>query len=157
MIRSLIIKENDIFAGTIDGGVFLSSNNGANWTNVSDGLPIVDIFSIAISGTNIFVATYGLGVWVRPLSELNNTGIKQINDDANKMIFYPNPARDIVTLKNDKAGIFNIYDVKGVLLKSEKLYQNQQQINISDLSEGIYIAEIKTDGLSQKQKLVVQK
>ncbi|MCH8325796.1 MAG: regulator, partial [Bacteroidetes bacterium] len=36
-INSLVVSGTNIFAGTC-GGVFLSSDNGANWTAVNNGL-----------------------------------------------------------------------------------------------------------------------
>jgi len=45
----------DLFAGTWWGGVFLSTNNGANWTSVSTGLPSnTNVGSLAVDGTNLF-------------------------------------------------------------------------------------------------------
>jgi hypothetical protein len=61
-IRSLAVRGTNIFAGTacIDGGVFLSSDNGANWTPVNAGLPTNDLVgSLAVSGNNLFAGTYG--------------------------------------------------------------------------------------------------
>jgi ligand-binding sensor domain-containing protein len=41
------------------GGVFLSTDNGANWMAVNTGLPIYDrsVYSLAISGGNLFAGT----------------------------------------------------------------------------------------------------
>ncbi len=62
---------NSIFLGSLDGKVYLSTNNGEGWFLVNDGLPTDDdITSLVISGTNIFAATYKYGVWWRPLSEM---------------------------------------------------------------------------------------
>lgn len=53
----------DIFAGTDIGGVYRSSNDGANWTAVNNGLPSLYIRALAIdSSGNIFVGTQGAGV-----------------------------------------------------------------------------------------------
>ena len=75
--------------------------------------------------------------------------------------FYPNPATDVVTLsidhRNNKDLTWNIYIVIGVLVKSEMLKKNQSQINIENLSNGIYIIEIKSEGWNEKQKLIIQK
>ena len=47
----------NIFAGTYGGGVFLSTDNGASWTAVNNGLTNPDINTLAINGTNIFAGT----------------------------------------------------------------------------------------------------
>jgi hypothetical protein len=47
-----------VFAGTLDNGVFLSTNNGTNWTEINSGFPANgDVRSIAVSGNNIFAGT----------------------------------------------------------------------------------------------------
>jgi len=82
---------------------------------------------------------------------------------AKKTLFnlYPNPASDIVTLNIDNTinadFTLNIYNVTGELVSSETLRQNQQQINISDLSNGIYMVEIKSKEWNGKQKLIIQR
>ena len=55
-----------IFAGTENGGIFLSNNNSGNWTAVNNGLPIgtniyfSSIRSLLISGTKVFAGTNGI-------------------------------------------------------------------------------------------------
>jgi hypothetical protein len=71
-VISLAVSGGTIFAGTY-GGVFLTANNGASWTEVNSGLMNTEVWSLAVSGENIFAGTYGNGVWRRPLSEM--TGI----------------------------------------------------------------------------------
>ncbi|MCX6230806.1 MAG: T9SS type A sorting domain-containing protein [Bacteroidetes bacterium] len=58
-IGALAINGNNIFAGTDEGGVFLSTNNGTNWSAVNTGLTNNLIYSLAISGSNIFAGTNG--------------------------------------------------------------------------------------------------
>ncbi|MFH1004128.1 MAG: T9SS type A sorting domain-containing protein [Bacteroidota bacterium] len=74
---------------------------------------------------------------------------------------YPNPASDIITLNVDNRNnanlTLNIYNVIGELIKSELLKKNQQQINISNLNNGIYIVVIKSKELTENQKLIIQK
>jgi len=75
--------------------------------------------------------------------------------------FYPNPASDIVNFDiantNKVDLILNIYNLTGTLVKTEMLKQNQQQINIGELSNGIYVVEIKSKEWTEKQKLIIQR
>jgi hypothetical protein len=41
------------------GGVFLSTNNGASWTAVNNGLTSQYVESLTVSGSNLFAGTYG--------------------------------------------------------------------------------------------------
>jgi len=89
------------------------------------------------------------------------TGINDLSAQGKSIIIYPNPAKDMVTLNIENAGsedpALNIYNVSGVLVRSEMLKQHQQQINISDLNNGIYIVEIKTNNMAKKLKLIIQR
>lgn len=74
---------------------------------------------------------------------------------------YPNLASDIVSLNVNTANntnlTVNIYNMMGSLIKTEILKQNRQQMNISDLSNGIYVVEIKSKDWTDKQKLLIQR
>jgi ligand-binding sensor domain-containing protein len=61
-VWSLAISGTNLFAGTFQG-VFLSTNNGTNWTAVNNGLNISSYNVLATSGTNIFAGTFG-GVYL---------------------------------------------------------------------------------------------
>lgn len=63
-IYSLAISGTNIFAGTWQGGVFLSTNNGNSWTAMNNGLTYHSVLALAISDTNIFVGTFGGGVFL---------------------------------------------------------------------------------------------
>jgi len=102
----------------------------------------------------------GIDAWI--LAEYKVvTDIKEFYDISIKVEIYPNPASDFVTLvieRNSNADLLlNIYNIMGSLVKTEMLKQNQQQINIGDLSNGIYIVEIKSKGLAGTQKLIIKR
>lgn len=71
-----------------------------------------------------------------------------------KIIVYPNPANDIVMLKNARnVNQFEVYNSLGLLVKKGKL--EQSQINISTLTKGIYILKLKNaDKVSFTRKLI---
>lgn len=87
---------------------------------------------------------------------INENKIRDMNFNL-----FPNPASDIITLKIDNLSntdlTLNIYNVTGTLVKSELLQQNQRQINIGGLSDGIYMVEIKSEEWTEKQKLIIQR
>jgi hypothetical protein len=59
--QSLAVSGNNIYAGTINYGVFLSTNNGSSWSQTS--LNNQFIYSLAVNGSNVFAGTYGNGVY----------------------------------------------------------------------------------------------
>ncbi|MBK8554110.1 MAG: hypothetical protein IPL53_24905 [Ignavibacteria bacterium] len=58
-INAMIKKDNFIFAGTAQTGIYRSSNNGINWTQVNTGLPVLSVTSFAGNSTGIFASTVG--------------------------------------------------------------------------------------------------
>ena len=71
-----------VFAGSdtsslayFGGSVFLSTNNGTDWTNVSAGLVGPAVHALAINGTNIFAGTGGNGVFVSTNNGTNWTAV----------------------------------------------------------------------------------
>ena len=64
-VYSFAYSGNNIFAGTYPNtGVYLSTNNGANWSQTS--LNNQGVLSLAVNGNNIFAGTGapGTGVYV---------------------------------------------------------------------------------------------
>jgi hypothetical protein len=92
------------------------------------------------------------------LSEI--TGV-DIETENNNIELYPNPASEFVDISFDRSNnddlTLNIYNITGTLVKSEMLKQNQRQINIGDLSNGIYLVEIKSNNFTENQKLIIQR
>jgi photosystem II stability/assembly factor-like uncharacterized protein len=58
-VKCLLTSGSNIFAGTYEGGgVFLSTNNGATWTQKSNGLLNHNILTIVSNGNNIYAGTW---------------------------------------------------------------------------------------------------
>jgi photosystem II stability/assembly factor-like uncharacterized protein len=56
-VSTLLADGRRLFAGTGDGSVFLSTDNGTTWTAVNDGLTNTHVYSLAMSGMNLFAGT----------------------------------------------------------------------------------------------------
>lgn len=55
-VTSIVVSNSIVFTGTDGAGVYLSTDNGQNWTQTTlDSLPIT---SLSVSGSNIFVGTF---------------------------------------------------------------------------------------------------
>ena len=74
---------------------------------------------------------------------------------------YPNPASDFVNFYMDNTSdniiIINVYNVVGALVKSELLNISKQQFNVEDLSNGVYVVEIKHKEWRESKKLIIQR
>jgi hypothetical protein len=64
IIADLAVSDSTIFAGTVNNGVFLSTNIGTSWTAVNSGLPNTVVQSFAVSGSTIFAGTAGSGIFL---------------------------------------------------------------------------------------------
>ncbi len=88
------------------------------------------------------------------------TSVPKSIEENTKFNLYPNPASETVNLnidyKNNVDLVLNIYNLMGTLVKSEKLNQNQQEVKVSDLNNGTYIIEIKSNEWTKKQKLIIE-
>jgi len=78
-VRCFAASGTNLFAGTasgagvVSGGVFLSTNNGASWTQVNNGLTNTSVTALTVSGTNLFAGTgTGQGGWGRVYLSTNN-------------------------------------------------------------------------------------
>ena len=89
------------------------------------------------------------------------TGIAPITTLKPALFVYPNPAVNIVNLNisniTDESFEINIYTVMGVLVRSEMLKQNHQQINITDLCNGLYMVTAKSKDFTENKRMVIQR
>ena len=84
-VYSLATDGNNIFAGSLEGKVFVSNNNGVGWTSISNGLPIYapphgsPIRSVFINGNNMFAGPQMHGLFI---SQDNGQNWKHIDATA---------------------------------------------------------------------------
>ena len=69
--------------------------------------------------------------------------------------FYPNPSKDVVYLKGVNTEVLNvrIYDITGKEIRRQELLGNLQ-LDISELSKGIYFVELNLNEQSVLKKLI---
>lgn len=77
-------------------------------------------------------------------------------DFANaKFSVYPNPANDVINISYaDTINAVTITDLNGRVVKQVVLGVNEGQINIADLSQGVYILNATSNGKSVTEKIV---
>jgi hypothetical protein len=106
--------------------------------------------SISIEVVNVVEGEY-IDVYI-DFNALSLSGDSSIN----KVNIYPNPTSDFINIDFDDNISFSVklYDIYGKLLSS---YTRTNQINMGNLSEGIYLLEIKDLTSNQKRtdKIIV--
>nr|WP_031240675.1 sialidase family protein [Mesorhizobium sp. LNHC220B00] len=73
VLRADLVRPGLLFAGT-ETGVFFSLDDGAHWSRMAGGLPVVPIYDLKIKGSDLVAGTHGRSFWilddVAPLREL---------------------------------------------------------------------------------------
>ena len=129
------------------------NHNLPNYTKIYNSADIYFDYNVPVI-TNQTMHTVNDGIQTILIVSPNS------KENSNSIIVYPNPASDIINLKIDDSNIteltLNIYNIMGTLVKSEILEQNNRQINIKNLSSGVYIVTVSSNEFSENIKLVIQ-
>ena len=97
-----------------------------------------------------FTSGYGNNIIVDDIN-ITSGPLAVATVDDSKLSIFPNPVKDVMNISYDKAiNQIDVYDVNGKLVKTYTTVDNT--INVSDLSDGIYMLNIKTE-----EGLVVRK
>ena len=76
---SLLVRGSEVFAGTNGGGIFYSSDNGTNWTQINNGLTMLYVYALIEHDSYIFAGTYHEGT-------LNGGGVFRSDDNGQNWI-----------------------------------------------------------------------
>ncbi len=85
-------------------------------------------------------------------------GIDDVVTAKNYVTIYPNPAKNVVTIKsNQLLDEIHIYDLTGKMMKAIKPSSTlEQQIKIDDLNAGIYFVKYIDDYGSHSKKMIIE-
>ena len=91
------------------------------------------------------------------INVLLNVGIENASGLSDVKI-YPNPATDIVTLvlPNAENTSVSLVDITGKIVHTG-VYNTKVQLNVSNLSEGVYIVKIQSNSTFSTYRLVIKK
>ena len=88
-------------------------------------------------------------------------GLENELDNKNSISLYPNPSNNYVNLKiqnsNNESLTLNIYNTMGSIVKTLRINDKDNQVDVSDLTNGIYFMSLSSDNYNAKQKLVINK
>ena len=87
------------------------------------------------------------------------SSINEANKKENNIIVYPNPVIDIVSIdfpgylaKNNT--VLEIQSIEGKLLKSQQVSGRITEVNLNDMSSGIYLIKVKTNNGVAVKKVI---
>ena len=165
-VYSLALYGTNLFAGTINDGVFLSTNDGSTWSMVSSGITS-HITSLAVLSDNLFAGSYGFGIYRRPMEEMltpvedlpthASSNFKLHQNCPNPFAFsttiaFTIPSKSFVSLK-----IFNALGKELTTLVSGDLDagQHSYQWNASGLRSGVYLCRLGSGPFSETRTLIL--
>lgn len=108
------------------------------------------------SFNNVFVSKIGPGsVFPNATAPHNTQQLVSLTENSyNSIKIYPNPASNMLTVSGDFDQLESlvINDLKGKLVLSS----NSKQIDVSELTQGVYITTIRTNKGTARKRLVIQ-
>jgi hypothetical protein len=119
------------------------------------------------TGTNptfhVFVGPFSPCVLGAPLATTENsttevtTGIEAVEKDADQLLIYPNPASDFVTInaQGQEVQEIELMQADGKLLKKVKPSEAMYQLDLSDVSAGMYFIRVSGNKEYVVKKIVV--
>lgn len=115
------------------------------------------------SGRNCGVSscTPGTTFWVDDVELTGGTlGIEENNNPAGGFQLYPNPTNgkiNIVANSTVPLRVIRVYSIAGKLIMEKPIFNNQLQLNISELNKGTYFLEVETvEGLKEVKQFIVE-
>jgi len=137
-VRSLITLEDNIYAGTIDEGIYVSSDNGTSWIRTS--LNNLTVWTFAAIGNIIYAGTDGAGVF-----QSTNNGSSWTQTSLNN--------KSVLSLATIGDNIFAGTVFNGIYLSTNKgtswtqtSINNKQVLAMTTLDNNLY-AGIAQDGI----------
>ncbi len=146
---------SDLFVSG-DSGVYLTTDTGKSWRPENEGLPdseISNVQPLAIHGGYLFAGTSGAGVWRRPLSDFNQSGVaaSAAGNSGSTLRVFPNPASGelqitgIASIGNDAAGEVHLFDLLGrEVITPFALPAGSGVLDVSHLEPGLYSLRLGT-------------
>jgi len=169
-VDALATVGTNLFAGN-DYGVYLSSDLGASWSDVSTGMTGASYCTFLTLGkTDLFVIYKG-DVWKRPYSGMI-TSVKQTNNEVPSSFElaqnYPNPFNPETTISYKLQEASNVslkvYDVIGneiaTLVNENQLagtYNSKLSIQNYRLTSGIYFYTLRAGSFISTKKMILIK
>lgn len=75
--------------------------------------------------------------------------------EINEFTIHPNPTSNVLNINTELSSFnYSIYSIEGKMVKQGKVKMNQISIDISNLTSGIYMIELESEGVKSVQKFI---
>lgn len=85
-----------------------------------------------------------------------SAGINPSGTTVPEIQFFPNPAKNYITIISNGKETLEIYDLSGKLIQDQQLDEPSQILDIRSLQSGMYLLKTISQGQVHMQKLIVQ-
>ena len=151
----------------------ITTRNNVSWVGMGNGFGLVSYDGVTWKKYNTnpsYIPITGLrfdsqgNLWMSALDGLykiasNNLGVASLNELSDVALLYPNPSNGIMNLKcfsgNFRNAVADIFDLSGKLIVSFPLTSADNIFDLTYLSSGMYLLNMKTDCGSYFQKIVL--
>ena len=156
------LNPNEAIIGTELGVWYTNTFNTSspNWFQSYNGMSNVKVTDLDVRNDNVvFAATYGRGVFSGPFTAAS-LGTNDFNQEK-AISFFPNPTNGELNIKiKDYSGkvSYTAFDVNGraVFKDLDSNFNGQKQLNLGQLSKGIYIVQVVTDTFTTSERIIVK-
>ncbi|WP_083988551.1 T9SS-dependent choice-of-anchor J family protein [Chryseobacterium arthrosphaerae] len=112
-------------------------------------------------GQTIYIAFYSstTDIWFIGIDDFeisgSNLSVSDVNKDKHTASVYPNPVQDVLHIKNkNKISEISIHDLIGKLLRKENMNSENGTVNVSGLSPGNYLLQVKDREAVRSYKII---
>ena len=149
--------------GASNGGVGTGANPySTHWNpcTATEEPTEVDFFAYTGPNNTVSATAYFDNIVVKATNETNNLLSVESRTRSVLVSTYPNPTTDVINIYNSnnlRLSKYELRDIKGSVMKYGSLKNIQdQKINVSDLSAGVYLLNMNTEDNSTVTKKIIK-
>lgn len=153
ILFSSLLYTNEIYSqeGVVVTGGLLTGTGGESSYSVGQ------VAYVEVSGTDKFILQ-----GIQQPFEISTLGIDEFNEINLRMVVYPNPAIDVLSLAVNIDQInglsCKLFDITGKLVsKNIKINTSETKISMQELSHGVYFLIVNKEGNSIKTFKIIKK
>lgn len=152
---------NTIYIATRNA-VWYTDDTLSEWVLFNTNLPHARVTDLEINTVegHVVISTYGRGVWRSPVTQ-SSLSVEEVSGSDNNALIYPNPVVDgkaKLSMLIEEPAEVTVYSMDGRLVRKQSLNRidNQTNLDLSNLSKGIYIINIKSEKHLIRKKVAVK-
>ena len=168
-INEIKVVNGAVLAATRNDGVYISLNNGNNWTAINSGMADTNILTISYNSSFVFAGSAQGNVWKIPIQSVPvsvTAGSEMIVPETPEMSVYPNPFNPSANIRFilPSGGLvtLTLYDMQG---KEKKTLLNEYRsagvhevkFFSGELAAGVYFCKLEYNSNIYTRRIVLVK